>query len=163
VRSKGGNPDLVGVEQVEIQEVNSDEDQDLMGWSADIRLADYKKAEKKKEREAAEERERQRQKDPLKAMEEDQAANRSFFHPDGAPRQCNDGRWKFRMDEDNSGNVVGCPHVLLATCTRQCAGCPGAGVLKDASCRRSAGSASSASSTPPCLTWTFSRPISVSL
>ena len=44
MRSKGGNPDLVGVEQVEIQEVNSDEDQDLMGWSADIRLADYKKA-----------------------------------------------------------------------------------------------------------------------
>jgi len=106
VRAKGGDPTLVGAELVPDQEVNSDGEEELYGWSAEIRTADYKRDEKKKQKEKEEEEERQRQRDPMKAAEDEARLNRSFFRQDGTPRHINDGKWPTKVDDDFKGNIV---------------------------------------------------------
>mmetsp|Transcript_42922 Transcript_42922/g.104984 ORF Transcript_42922/g.104984 Transcript_42922/m.104984 type:complete len:440 (+) Transcript_42922:24-1343(+) len=106
VRARGGNPDLVDAKEEEEQIIDSDDEKEVYGWSPEIRLADYRKEVKKEEKRKEEERQKERERDPMRAAEEDARANREFFKADGTPRQCNDGRWGFTMDEDDAGNVI---------------------------------------------------------
>mmetsp|Transcript_30256 Transcript_30256/g.76129 ORF Transcript_30256/g.76129 Transcript_30256/m.76129 type:complete len:445 (+) Transcript_30256:94-1428(+) len=105
VRQKGGNVDLVDAAEVEEQVVDSDDERELYGWSPEIRLADYKKDIKREEKRAEEQKRIDRERDPVKAAEEEARANRTLFKEDGTPRQCNDGKWQYKMDEDKEGNI----------------------------------------------------------
>jgi protein TilB len=107
VRQKGGNPDLVDAESVPVQEVDSDEDgADLYGYSPEIRLSDYKREEKKKQREKEENLAREKERDPFKAAMEQERANRKLIKEDGTVRLINDGKWPFTMDEDDKEGTV---------------------------------------------------------
>lgn len=80
VRVRGGNPDLVGFkEEEEEQIVDSDDERELYGWSAEIRVADYKKEVKREQKQAAEQKLRDMERDPMKFAEEEARANRELF------------------------------------------------------------------------------------
>mmetsp|Transcript_32691 Transcript_32691/g.63873 ORF Transcript_32691/g.63873 Transcript_32691/m.63873 type:complete len:441 (-) Transcript_32691:162-1484(-) len=105
VRQKGGNADLVDAAEVPEQVIDSDDENELYGWSPEIRLADYKKDVKREEKRAEDQKRIDRERDPIRAAEEEARANRTFFKEDGTPRQCNDGKWLYTMEEDKEGNV----------------------------------------------------------
>mmetsp|Transcript_42699 Transcript_42699/g.134536 ORF Transcript_42699/g.134536 Transcript_42699/m.134536 type:complete len:403 (-) Transcript_42699:868-2076(-) len=107
VKQMGGDPNLVDAEQVPDQEIDSDEEgKELYGFSPEIRLADYKREVKKKQREDEEKKTMEREKDPMKAAKEDYYKNRSLMKEDGTPRVCNDGKWNFDINDDKEGNIV---------------------------------------------------------
>jgi hypothetical protein len=62
-----------------VQVVDSDEEKELYGWSPEIRLADYKKEVKRQEKQEEERKRIERDRDPLKAAEEEARANRQLF------------------------------------------------------------------------------------
>lgn len=86
--------------QVPDQEIDSDEEgKELYGFSPEIRLADYKREVKKKQREDEEKKTMEREKDPMKAAKEDYYKNRSLmkegvrFDEDWRARDKTVSRW----------------------------------------------------------------------
>jgi len=70
-----------------VQEVDSDEDgEDFYGYSPEIRLSDYHREEKKKKREQEEAARREKERDPYKAMMEEERKTRQLIKEDGTPR-----------------------------------------------------------------------------
>ena len=66
---------------LEVQSIDSDDEKEVYGWSAEIRLADYKKDCKRETKRAEEQKRIDRQRDPLKAAEDDARATRTLFKP----------------------------------------------------------------------------------
>mmetsp|Transcript_42701 Transcript_42701/g.134544 ORF Transcript_42701/g.134544 Transcript_42701/m.134544 type:complete len:382 (-) Transcript_42701:1358-2503(-) len=123
VKQMGGDPNLVDAEQVPDQEIDSDEEgKELYGFSPEIRLADYKREVKKKQREDEEKKTMEREKDPMKAAKEDYYKNRSLMKEDGTPRVCNDGKWNFDINDDKEGNIV--VRIEVAQCAFLLSTCP---------------------------------------
>ena len=65
---------------------------DLYGYSPEIRLADYHREQKKKAREEEEKKQKEKERDPFKAMAEEERANRQLIKEDGTVRLVNDGK-----------------------------------------------------------------------
>jgi len=65
---------------------------DLYGYSPEIRLADYHREQKKKAREEEEKKLKEKERDPFKAMAEEERANRQLIKEDGTVRLVNDGK-----------------------------------------------------------------------
>ncbi len=64
---------------IHTQVIDSDDEKDVYGWSPEIRLADYKKDVKRQEKQDAEKKKMERDRDPMRAAEEEARANRQFF------------------------------------------------------------------------------------